>query len=81
MIKIVCLHNLGVNIISLMFIRDISVRIGCSPIQSLVLYSIIETAKANGLMPFDYINHCRTQLAIDPNEVESLLPWNVNLNV
>ena len=48
---------------------------------SAVLYSIIETAKANGLMPFDYINHCLTQLAIDPNEVESLLPWNVNLNV
>ncbi|MPY26907.1 IS66 family transposase [Shewanella sp. YLB-07] len=48
---------------------------------SAVLYSIIETAKVNGLMPFDYINHCLTQLAIDPNEVESLLPWNVNLNV
>jgi transposase len=30
---------------------------------SAILYSIIETAKANGLTPFDYIEHCLAQLS------------------
>ena len=30
---------------------------------SAMLYSIIETAKANGLIPFDYIAHCLEQLS------------------
>jgi transposase len=30
---------------------------------SAMLYSIIETAKANGLTPFDYIEHCLAQLS------------------
>ena len=47
---------------------------------STMLYSMIETAKANGLMPFDYINHCLEQLAKSPQDLESLLPWNVDLN-
>ncbi|WP_133309591.1 IS66 family transposase [Parashewanella spongiae] len=46
---------------------------------SAMLYSIIETAKANGLIPFDYINHCLEELAKSPIELESLLPWNVKL--
>jgi hypothetical protein len=29
-----------------------------------MLYSIIETAKANGLIPFDYIAHCLEQLSV-----------------
>nr|WP_276315833.1 transposase [Parashewanella hymeniacidonis] len=46
---------------------------------SAMLYSMIETAKANGLVPFDYINHCLEQLAKSPQDIESLLPWNVDL--
>lgn len=44
---------------------------------SAILYSIIETAKANGLTPFDYIMHCLKHLAASPSNVEALLPWNV----
>ncbi len=47
---------------------------------SAMLYSIIETAKANGLIPFDYINHCLEELAKSPTELDSLLPWNVKLD-
>jgi len=46
-----------------------------------VLYSIIETSKANGLIPFDYISHCLEQLSadVDENTIEAMLPWNVKL--
>ena len=47
---------------------------------SAILYSIIETAKANGLTPFDYILHCLENLAVSSNDVEPLLPWNVTLS-
>ena len=46
---------------------------------SAILYSIIETAKANGLTPFDYIVHCLEHLAASPKDIEPLLPWKVNL--
>ena len=46
---------------------------------SAIHYSIIETAKANGLTPFDYIMHCLEHLAASPSYVEDLLPWNVKL--
>ena len=45
-----------------------------------MMYSIIETAKANGLTPFDYIAHCLEQLSSKYADVEKLLPWNVKLN-
>ena len=43
------------------------------------LYSLIETAKANGLNPYDYLKTIFTELpnATTVNEVEALLPWNV----
>jgi hypothetical protein len=46
-----------------------------------VLYSIIETAKANELTPFDFIAHCLEQLSggVDENTIEAMLPWNVKL--
>ena len=44
---------------------------------SAMLYSIIETAKANGLTPFDYIVHCLEQLSRQDVDIEMLLPWNV----
>ncbi len=39
---------------------------------SAILYSVIETAQANGLTLFDYILHCLDHLAVSPNDVESL---------
>ncbi|WP_416055117.1 transposase domain-containing protein [Photobacterium carnosum] len=39
-----------------------------------MLYSIIETAKANGLVPYDYIAHCLEYLCANPGDIESVLP-------
>lgn len=47
---------------------------------STMLYSIIETAKANGLTPFDYIAHCLEQLSNDDFDVEKMSPWNAKLS-
>ena len=47
---------------------------------SAMLYSIIETAKANGLTPFDYVAHCLEQLSDQNADIETLLPWNVKLS-
>jgi hypothetical protein len=46
---------------------------------SAILYSIIETAKANELTPFDYIEHCLEQLSNPNCDLNSLLPWQVKL--
>lgn len=48
---------------------------------SAMLYSIIETAKANDLIPFDYIAHCLERLSgdVDEKTIEAMLPWNVNM--
>jgi len=47
---------------------------------SSVVYSIIETAKANGLKPFDYLNFLFETL---PNattgKLDELLPWGVGI--
>jgi transposase len=44
---------------------------------SAVLYSIIETAKANGLTPFDYLNRLLTELPKRKltDDLTDLLPW------
>ncbi len=45
-------------------------------------YSIIETAKANGLDPYTYLTYLFTQLPLyerDNLDIEPLLPWNVDL--
>lgn len=49
--------------------------------SSAMLYSIVETAKANGLVPYDYIEHCLTVLCQNPDDqaLDTLLPWNVKL--
>ncbi len=49
------------------------------PQASAVLYSMVETAKANGLIPFDYIRYSLEQLATKPDDLDYLLPWNVVL--
>lgn len=46
---------------------------------SAVLYSIIETAKANGLIPFDYLKYLLEELPGNPDDIDYLLPWNVAL--
>lgn len=45
------------------------------------LYSLVETAKANGLEPYHYLVHVFTELpkAITAEDIEALLPWNVTL--
>lgn len=47
---------------------------------SAILYSLVETAKANGLTPFDYIKHLLDELAKQPDRIDPLLPWNVELS-
>lgn len=45
------------------------------------LYSIIETAKANNLIPFDYLHHLLNELPKrkTDDDMTDLLPWNVSL--
>ncbi|NAW68425.1 IS66 family transposase, partial [Vibrio sp. V27_P1S3P104] len=43
---------------------------------SALLYSIIETAKANGLILYDYLVKCMKELAKPEPDINSLLPWN-----
>jgi transposase len=45
-----------------------------------IWYTIIETAKANGLEPYHYLKYLLTQLPYyqrDDRDIEPLLPWNV----
>lgn len=44
---------------------------------SAILYSIIETAKANDLVVHDYISTCLQHIADRPNDLGPLLPWNM----
>lgn len=50
---------------------------------SAVLYSIVETAKENGLKPYEYITCLLQQLpnidATDPSALDTLLPWSETL--
>lgn len=45
---------------------------------SAMLYSLVETAKANGLTPFDYLHHLFKELPkLKPGDnLDHLLPWN-----
>ncbi len=45
-------------------------------------YSVIETAKANGVEPFAYVEHLLTHMPLyqaEGKEIDPLLPWNVTL--
>ncbi len=48
---------------------------------SAMLYSIIETAKENGIEPYEYLRTVFTRLpqAESLEEIEELLPWNIQL--
>ena len=45
------------------------------------LYSLVETAKANGIDPYRYLRHVFTRLpaAQDPTAIDALLPTRVNV--
>lgn len=47
---------------------------------SALIYSLVETAKANGLEPYAWLNHVLTHLprAQTVEEIEKLLPWRVD---
>ena len=47
---------------------------------SAILYSIIETAKANGVIPFDYLRYVLQAVAENPEDIDSLLPWEIDLS-
>jgi len=47
---------------------------------SAVLYSVIETAKANGIIPFDYLMHVLSEIHQPDVDIDTLLPWNVSLD-
>ena len=44
---------------------------------SAILYSLIETAKANGLIPFDYLKLLLEEIPRQPDDIDRLLPWNI----
>ena len=46
----------------------------------MAIYSLIETAKANGHEPYRYLRHLFTELpkASSPQEVAALLPFNIS---
>jgi len=46
---------------------------------SAILYSLIETAKANGLTPFNYLMFLLEELPKQPDNLDYLMPWNVEL--
>ncbi len=48
---------------------------------SATMYSLIETAKANGLEPYQYLRHVLTHIAAADTleKIEALLPWHVDL--
>lgn len=51
---------------------------------SAIIYSIVETAKANNLKPFDYVQYLLEEIPKHMNDtncsfLENLLPWSENL--
>ena len=54
--------------------------------SSAIIYSIVETAKANNLKPFDYVQHLLEEIPKHMNDrdcsfLENLLPWSEKLPV
>ncbi|AGH46378.1 transposase domain-containing protein [Paraglaciecola psychrophila] len=47
---------------------------------SATIYSIIETAKANGLVPYYCLMHVMNQITAGNTHSEKLLTWNFNLS-
>ena len=54
-------------------------RIGNTPkgaTASAQLYSLAETAKANGQEPYEWLRHALERLVTSVEDYEALLPWN-----
>jgi len=48
--------------------------------RAATLYSLLDTAKLNGINPQAYLHHVLTVIADHPvNRVDELLPWSVTL--
>jgi transposase len=48
--------------------------------RAAAIYSVLGSAKLNGLDPELYLHHVLEQIADDPiNKINELLPWNVTL--
>jgi hypothetical protein len=47
---------------------------------SAVLYSLIETAKANNLTPFNYLMFLLEELPKQAEDLDHLMPWNADLD-
>ena len=47
---------------------------------SAIIYSLVETAKANGIEPYTWLRHVLEHLpaAQTADEMEKLLPWNLH---
>jgi len=46
-----------------------------------MMYSLINTAKLNGVEPEAYLTHVLARIAdYSVNKVEQLLPWNIDLD-
>ncbi|WP_255523136.1 transposase [Xenorhabdus sp. PB62.4] len=52
----------------------------CGAQASAILYSVIETAKTNGLIPFDYAMTCLDELCQPVPDLEKLLPWEIAMS-
>jgi len=49
--------------------------------RAAMMYSLINTAKLNGVEPEAYLTHVLARIAdYSVNKVEQLLPWNIDLD-
>ena len=44
-----------------------------------ILFSICQTARANGLDVYKYLNYCMVKINEPSTDIDSLLPWNENV--
>ena len=52
----------------------------CQKHASATIYSIVESAKENGLKPFDYLEYLFTELPnAAPEDIDKFLPWSESI--
>ncbi|MDN3700125.1 transposase domain-containing protein [Vibrio artabrorum] len=49
------------------------------PVAAASYIALVEIAKANGLVLVlaEYLTHCFKRLAVEPDNLEALMPWNI----